>query len=52
MKGEEHILVNFPIDTSPKKKTHSAVMRAEKPLGTIYEKNFRPTDQLPRLNMF
>ena len=25
MKGEEHILVNFPIDTSLKKKAHSAV---------------------------
>ena len=25
MKGEEHILVNFPIDTSLKKKAHSAM---------------------------
>ena len=25
MKGEEHILVNFPIDTSLKKKAHSAL---------------------------
>ena len=25
MKGEEHILVNFPIDTSLKKKVHSAL---------------------------
>ena len=27
MKGEEHILVNFPIDTSLKKKAHSAVVK-------------------------
>ena len=27
MKGEEHILVNFPIDTSLKKKAHSALGR-------------------------
>ena len=27
MKGEEHILVNFPIDTSLKKKAHSALMK-------------------------
>ena len=27
MKGEVHILVNFPIDTSPKKKTHSGLCR-------------------------
>ena len=26
MKGEEHILVNFPIDTSLKKKAHSAMI--------------------------
>jgi len=26
MKGEEHILVNFPIDTSLKKKAHSALV--------------------------
>ena len=25
MRAEVHILVNFPIDTSPKKKTHSAM---------------------------
>ena len=25
MKGEEHILVNFPIDTSLKKKAHSGM---------------------------
>ena len=25
MKGEVDFLVNFPIDTSPKKKTHSAM---------------------------
>ena len=29
MKGEEHILVNFPIDTSLKKKTHSALIQQQ-----------------------
>ena len=29
MKGEEHILVNFPIDTSLKKKAHSALSNHE-----------------------
>jgi len=30
MKGEVDILANFPIDTSPKKKTHSAKFNSYK----------------------
>ena len=33
MKGEEHIWVNFPIDTSLKKKVHSAMLDTYMPGG-------------------
>ena len=36
MKGEEHILVNFPIDTSLKKKAHSALISHWFPVEMVH----------------